>query len=198
MRSHLLKLDDPLIGPAKVFCFEGPGLHWSSVTKLPLVSYPYRKFCSKLVCMSAFNIFRLVGDLLHVASILLLWQKIQKTKSCSGISLKSQLLFLAVYICRYLDLFVFLFHGNLAFKHFYNFLMKCLFIGSESAVVYFMWYRFRASYNAKLDSVRVELILLPCFVLAFFFLHANPRGGTMYFVREVLLVSLKLASLTVW
>ena len=132
----------------------------------------------------AFNPFRLAGDLLHVLSIMLLWTKIQKTRSCAGLSIKTQILFMAVYCARYLDLFVFLFH-KVHFKHLYNFVMKCLFIGSQAAVLYYMWYRFRATYNAKLDTVRIELILLPCFVLAFFFVHGNPHGGTLFFVREV-------------
>lgn len=137
---------------------------------------------------SSFNMFRLAGDLLHVLSIFLLWTKIQKTRSCAGLSLKSQLLFFTVYVARYLDLFVFLFH-KFGFKHLYNFAMKCLFIGSQAAVLYYMWFRFRATYNVKLDTVRVELILLPCIVLAFFFIESNPHGGTLYFIREVLVSS---------
>jgi ER lumen protein retaining receptor len=132
----------------------------------------------------AFNPFRLAGDLLHVFSIILLWTKIQKTRSCAGLSIKTQLLFMAVYVARYLDLFVFIFH-KVYLKHLYNFLMKCLFIGSQAAVLYYMWFRFRATYNAKLDTVRIELILLPCLVLAFFFVTSNPHGGTLYFIREV-------------
>lgn len=131
---------------------------------------------------SSFNIFRLSGDLLHVVSILLLWMKMQKTRSCAGLSLKSQLLYFAVYVTRYLDLFYF---SHFDLKHVYNFIMKCLFIGSQFAVLYYMWYRYRSSYNAKLDMVRIELILLPCFVLAFFFLEPNSHGGVLYFIREV-------------
>lgn len=63
--------------------------------------------------------------------------------------------------------------------------MKCLFIGSQAAVLYQMWYRYRPTYNAKLDTVRVEFILLPCVVLAFFFMENDPRGGVFYFIREV-------------
>lgn len=133
---------------------------------------------------TSFNVFRLSGDLLHVLSIILLWNKIQKTRSCSGLSLKSQLLFFAVYIMRYLDLFTFLFH-RIQLKHLYNAAMKCLFIGSQAAVLYQMWYRYRPTYNAKLDTVRVEFILLPCIVLAFFFKENDPRGGVIYFIREV-------------
>lgn len=133
----------------------------------------------------AFNVFRMAGDMLHVASIFLLWTKVQKSRSCAGLSLKSQLLFFVVYVTRYLDLFVFLGHP-LGWRPVYNFIMKCLFIGSQAAVLYYMWYRFRPTYNAKLDSVRVELILLPCVVLAYFFLNGGgPRRSALYFIREV-------------
>lgn len=133
----------------------------------------------------SFNAFRLIGDLLHVASIILLWHKIQSTRSCSGLSLKSQILFLFVYVTRYLDIIYYIFHGPFDLKHLYNFCMKLLFIGSQTAVLYYMWYRFRASYNAKLDTVRLEYLLLPCLVLAFFFKDSSQRGGNIVACREV-------------
>ncbi|PJF20144.1 ER lumen protein-retaining receptor [Paramicrosporidium saccamoebae] len=131
----------------------------------------------------SFNLFRLFGDLLHVASIFLLWTKIHKTRSCAGLSLKSQILFLSVYMTRYLDLFVFIFH-RIDLYHLYNFVMKCLFIGSQAAVIYYMWFRYRPTYNAKLDTVRPEFIVLPCLVLSFFFFEADPRANSLYYVRE--------------
>ncbi|KAL4669306.1 hypothetical protein H8959_007860, partial [Pygathrix nigripes] len=51
------------------------------------------------------NIFRLTGDLSHLAAIVILLLKIWKTRSCAGISGKSQLLFALVFTTRYLDLF---------------------------------------------------------------------------------------------
>ncbi|KAF7242998.1 ER lumen protein-retaining receptor 2, partial [Varanus komodoensis] len=65
------------------------------------------------------NIFRLTGDLSHLAAIIILLLKIWKTRSCAvlkaflhiafsialGISGKSQLLFGLVFTTRYLDLF---------------------------------------------------------------------------------------------
>ncbi len=35
----------------------------------------------------AANIFRLAGDLIHLLSIVLLWMKISRSRSCSGKSL---------------------------------------------------------------------------------------------------------------
>ena len=52
------------------------------------------------------NVFRLLGDLSHLLAIVILLMKIWKTRSCSGISGKTQALFAAVFVTRYLDLFV--------------------------------------------------------------------------------------------
>ena len=49
----------------------------------------------------AMNLFRLLGDLSHLASILILLHKIQSTRSCRGISFKTQLLYLIVFLARW-------------------------------------------------------------------------------------------------
>lgn len=51
------------------------------------------------------NIFRLLGDLAHLASFLLLLLRLRERKSAVGISLKTQELYLIVFCARYLDLF---------------------------------------------------------------------------------------------
>ncbi|KAF4684584.1 endoplasmic reticulum retention protein [Perkinsus olseni] len=50
------------------------------------------------------NIFRFCGDMLHLLSILLLVLKLQKSKSCVGISCKMQEMYAMVFIFRYVDL----------------------------------------------------------------------------------------------
>ena len=77
--------------------------------------------------------------------------------ACVGISLKSQLLFLAVYVTRYLDLFHW--HG-LSVLHLYNFAMKCFFIGSQCSIVHGILYKYRATYNPKLDTFRLEFLVV--------------------------------------
>ncbi|GAY33799.1 hypothetical protein CUMW_282200 [Citrus unshiu] len=51
------------------------------------------------------NIFRLAGDMTHLASVLVLLLKIHTIKSCSGVSLKTQELYALVFATRYLDIF---------------------------------------------------------------------------------------------
>ncbi|XP_044534929.1 ER lumen protein-retaining receptor 2 [Gracilinanus agilis] len=73
----------------------------------PAVAAPARSSPSALLApaVAAMNIFRLTGDLSHLAAIIILLLKIWKTRSCAGISGKSQLLFALVFTTRYLDLF---------------------------------------------------------------------------------------------
>ncbi|KAI9277415.1 ER lumen protein retaining receptor [Sporodiniella umbellata] len=104
------------------------------------------------------NIFRLVADLMHLASIFILLLKIKKTKTCVGISLKSQLLYVAVFITRYLNL--------LDFISFYNTLMKLFFIGSSLYIVYLMLVRYKATYDLNLDTFRIEYLAVPSLLLA--------------------------------
>ncbi len=129
---------------------------------------------------ATFNVFRLAGDLLHVMSIMFLWQKIHKTRSCSGLSLKSQVLFMTVYATRYLDLF----NLRLDVLHLYNFVMKCLYLGTQAAVLFYMTGRYRASYNPKVDTVRLELLVVPCVLLSYFFVPAGRSRGMFVYLRE--------------
>lgn len=50
------------------------------------------------------NFFRLIGDLSHLASIFILIQKIVKSRSARGISFKTQVLYVVVFLTRYVDL----------------------------------------------------------------------------------------------
>ena len=83
------------------------------------------------------NIFRFLGDLSHLASIFILLHKIQQSRSCRGISLKTQGLYLVVFVTRYVDLIT----GP--FQSFYNTLMKLFFIGSTAYTLYLMRVVFR-------------------------------------------------------
>ncbi|KAK6033027.1 hypothetical protein OSTOST_00776 [Ostertagia ostertagi] len=70
------------------------------------------------------NIFRLAADMSHLIAILILLAKMWKTRSCSGISARSQILFAIVFTARYLDLFT-------TFISTYNTVMKVFFIISS-------------------------------------------------------------------
>ncbi|KAJ0018919.1 hypothetical protein Pint_10334 [Pistacia integerrima] len=107
------------------------------------------------------NIFRLAGDMTHLMSILVLLLKIYATKSCSGISLKTQELYALVFLTRYLDLFT-------DFVSVYNTVMKVVFIVSSLAIVWCMRVDrvVRRSYDKELDTFRHYFLIAACFALA--------------------------------
>ena len=110
------------------------------------------------------NIFRLLGDLSHLLAILLLLLKIWKTRSCAGISGKSQILFLIVFVTRYLDLVT-------NFVSLYNTSMKIFLISSAAATVYLMYFKFKATYDGNHDTFRIEFLLGPAALLAIVLNH---------------------------
>ncbi|BGP21656.1 ER lumen protein retaining receptor [Rhodotorula toruloides] len=109
------------------------------------------------------NIFRLLGDLSHLASIFILLNKIQKSRSARGISFKTQLIYLIVFCTRYLDLLT----GP--YISLYNTVMKLFFIGSSAYVLYLMKVKYRPTQDPSIDTLRLEYLLGPCAVLALIF-----------------------------
>ncbi|CCO30228.1 ER lumen protein retaining receptor AltName: Full=HDEL receptor [Rhizoctonia solani AG-1 IB] len=84
------------------------------------------------------NIFRLLGDMSHLASILILLHKIQTTRTSRGISFKTQALYVTVFLTRYIDLFMF------QFVSLYNTFMKIFFIASSVYILYLMKFQYRS------------------------------------------------------
>ncbi|XP_002166838.3 ER lumen protein-retaining receptor 2 isoform X1 [Hydra vulgaris] len=105
------------------------------------------------------NVFRLVGDLSHLLAILLLLWKIWKTRSCAGVSGKSQALFALVFLTRYLDLFT-------TFVSVYNTFMKIVFLVATFATCYLILFKFKATYDSNHDSFRAEFLVVPLAGLA--------------------------------
>ncbi|KAI6235363.1 ER lumen protein-retaining receptor [Aphelenchoides besseyi] len=110
------------------------------------------------------NIFRLAADASHLVAICILLMKIWKTRSCAGISGRSQILFLIVFCCRYLDLFT-------NFVSLYNSVMKLFFLSSSIATVYFIFFKFRATYDRNHDNFRMEFLLIPTFIISLLINH---------------------------
>jgi len=110
------------------------------------------------------NIFRLIGDLSHLAAIIILLLKIWKTRSCAGISGRAQILFAFVFLTRYLDLFT-------SFISVYNTTMKVFFLASSIGTVYLMFFKFKATYDHNHDTFRIEFLVGPCVLLALLLNH---------------------------
>ncbi|XP_053865986.1 ER lumen protein-retaining receptor 1 [Malaclemys terrapin pileata] len=110
------------------------------------------------------NIFRFLGDISHLLAIIILLMKIWKTRSCAGISGKSQILFAVVFTTRYLDLVT-------NFISFYNTSMKVVYITCSYATVWLIYSKFKATYDGNHDTFRVEFLVVPTAVLAFLVNH---------------------------
>ncbi|KAJ1689556.1 hypothetical protein LUZ63_013711 [Rhynchospora breviuscula] len=110
------------------------------------------------------NIFRFFGDMTHLFSVIVLLLKIYATKSCSGVSLKTQELYALVFVMRYLDLFT-------DFISLYNTIMKLVFISTTVAIVWCMRKHplVRRTYDKDLDTFRHYILVTVSFVLALLF-----------------------------
>ncbi|KAI1106780.1 ER lumen protein retaining receptor [Jackrogersella minutella] len=104
------------------------------------------------------NVFRVLGDFSHLASILILLHKMTELNGASGISFKSQALYLIVYITRYLDLF--------STTSIYNIIFKILFISSQGYIVYLMTTKYKPTVDPNLDTFRVQYLLGGATILA--------------------------------
>lgn len=84
----------------------------------------------------------------------------------SGISLKTQELYVLVFLTRYLDLFT-------RYVSFYNSIMKLVFIGTSIAIVWYMRYHkvVKQTYNMDEDTFKQYLLILLSFVLALLIPH---------------------------
>ncbi|KAG6419999.1 hypothetical protein SASPL_116513 [Salvia splendens] len=109
------------------------------------------------------NIFRLVGDMTHLASVLVLLLKIHTIKSCAGVSLKTQELYAIVFATRYLDLFtqyVSYDKDHDTFRH-YFLILPCLLL----ALVFHEKFTFKEvmwAFSLYLEAVAIlpQLVLL--------------------------------------
>eukprot|EP00469_Lotharella_globosa_P018340 CAMPEP_0167814952 /NCGR_PEP_ID=MMETSP0112_2-20121227/2731_1 /TAXON_ID=91324 /ORGANISM="Lotharella globosa, Strain CCCM811" /LENGTH=211 /DNA_ID=CAMNT_0007714275 /DNA_START=1 /DNA_END=636 /DNA_ORIENTATION=+ len=104
---------------------------------------------------------------MHLASIMILIFKIRSRKNCAGISLKSQMLYVLVFVTRYLDLF-----WN--FNSLYNWIMKVIFISTSVYIVYLMKFvqPICLTYRKETDDkLPVIYLIAPCAILALIFIE---------------------------
>jgi ER lumen protein retaining receptor len=108
------------------------------------------------------NLFRLAGDMCHVLSIVVLLLRLRVTKNAIGISVKTQELYLIVFITRYLDLFT-------TFYSVYNSVMKLLYISATAYIIYMIrgTEPFKTNYDVAHDSfLHWKFAVVPCVILA--------------------------------
>jgi ER lumen protein retaining receptor len=102
----------------------------------------------------SWNIFRYIGDYLHLFGILVLLVTIAKNKSVAGISRSTQVLYCAIFITRYLDLFD---HSQTA----YLVIFKLTYI-ITSIIVLILFHQLDGTYERRHDTFNIAVVLLPC------------------------------------
>jgi len=104
----------------------------------------------------SWNVFRYVGDYLHLLGIVLLLAAIAHNRSVGGISRSTQILYLLVFVTRYLDLL----DGEQAF---YLIFFKFTYISTSVVVLgLFLW--LDATYERRNDTCSLTVIIVPCIV----------------------------------
>ncbi|XP_055644678.1 ER lumen protein-retaining receptor-like [Toxorhynchites rutilus septentrionalis] len=109
------------------------------------------------------NIFRILGDSLHALALILLIAKLWRTKSCAGLSGKTQILSAIIYTTRYADL--------LSPNHYHSYYvssMKIAFIAVSCLTVYLIYGPYKKTYDRENDDFYNEFLIVPCFVLSLF------------------------------
>jgi ER lumen protein retaining receptor len=117
------------------------------------------------------NIFRYLADLSHLVSVGILLHKMIRKRSCSGVSLRTQILYLVVFCTRYLN-------ENLFSPPLWNVCFKFFYIGSAVLVVVLMLTKLKATWEARHDNFRVTILLVLCLIPGYFM---RPRPGMLRF-----------------
>lgn len=119
------------------------------------------------------NIFRIFGDLSHMASILILLYSIERNRSIIGLSIKTQVLYVIVFITRYLDLFT-------RYVSLYNTTMKVFFIASSIYTVHLMINKYRKTIKEDIDNFPVKYLIGGSFVMSLIFTNRYSFGEILW------------------
>mmetsp|Transcript_116276 Transcript_116276/g.323893 ORF Transcript_116276/g.323893 Transcript_116276/m.323893 type:complete len:304 (-) Transcript_116276:117-1028(-) len=106
----------------------------------------------------SWNVFRYIGDYLHLFGIAVLLATLAKNRSCRGISRSTQILYFLISITRYLDLVD---HSQNAYLVFF----KVTYI-STSVIVLIVFKYLDKTYERQKDTCNLTVILVPCAVAA--------------------------------
>jgi len=106
----------------------------------------------------SWNIFRYVGDYLHLFGIVVMLATIAKNKSVAGFSRSTQFLYFLVFVTRYLDL---LDHS----QSLYLVVFKLTYI-TTSIVALVLFSQLDSTYERRHDTCNLGIVLMPCAVAA--------------------------------
>jgi len=120
----------------------------------------------------SWNLYRRVGDILHLVGTVILIATLLKNASCQGVSWKAQLLYTLVFVTRYLDL-----PDNVTryeYQHdwhiMYLILFKLTYISCQLLIMFLFWKANQSGrgsgYEAHKDTCPIAIFLAPCMIIA--------------------------------
>lgn len=130
------------------------------------------------------NIFRFIGDFLAISSRISLIRKISSTNSLSGLSLKTQILYLFVYVFRYLDLlsapatFLKKYRTGSLDLFIYNTTLKIIYIAFQIYIISQFYSKRKYTYSKKFDTFPFGIFL--CFSLALAVFIKDSTGSIFF------------------
>lgn len=111
------------------------------------------------------NAFRFSGDALMLLSRYFMASKVSSSRSVSGLSLKTQLTYLIVYLLRYMDLFWMTYSKNVYGKtvvnylQIYNSIFKVTLVLFQIYMVWNIGVKYRKSYHARHDNFPISVLI---------------------------------------
>jgi ER lumen protein retaining receptor len=141
-----------------------------------------------------------MGDFSHLLSFVFLLFAMKKRKSAKGISLKTQQLYLVVFVTRYLD--VLHFGHSLTMGQLYNTSFKIVYISLTSLVIYLMmaknpWKKSYEDFTKDRDTVNLLYIIGPALLLGFLFSSRWVWSGMSGFMETLWTFSIWLEAVTI-
>lgn len=100
------------------------------------------------------NIFRYTADFSHILSIIILLSRMIYRRTCAGVSLKTNVLYLIVFCCRYYD--------DVFSPPLYNIVCKIFYLTSTTVVILLMLTVYRKTYDRRHDTFSMIALLLVC------------------------------------
>jgi ER lumen protein retaining receptor len=109
----------------------------------------------------SWSIFRYLGDVSHLLSILILLYKMLSKRTAHGVSGKTQICYLVVFCTRYLN-------KSFLVPPIYNIIFRILFIASSLLVVVIMHTSLSLTYEKRHDTFRIIFIFIAAAILSWF------------------------------
>lgn len=101
------------------------------------------------------NFISITGDTVHLFAILALLGKMWRTKSCAGLSAKTQVGYFLVFATRYLDL---VFYGTGA-SSYYLIIGKCVFLTLSVITIVLIYWPYHDTYDSQNDAFYLSILV---------------------------------------